>query len=203
MKKNEIEIGGQYTCKVSDRIVVVKITGENPHGGWDASNLKTGKAVRIKSAARLRSARFVDETALGTEAEKPADKPATKPTSKGKAKAAQPKAEAQAGDGVDAPAVVAGKTGAPANAPDASGKKMGLVAAAIQVLKDGGNQPMACREMLEQVTAKGLWSPARGGKTPAATLYAAILREIRDKAAASRFTKTDRGRFALNTELES
>jgi len=203
MKKNEIQVGGRYTCKVSDRIAVVEVTGENPHGGWDAKNLTTGKAVRIKSAQRLRSARFVDETALRSEAEKPADKPATKPTSKGKAKAAEPKAEAQAAEGVDAAAGVAGETGAPANAPDARGKKMGLVAAAIQVLKDGGNQPMGCQEMLEQVTAKGLWSPARGGKTPAASLYAAVLREIRDKAAASRFTKTDRGRFALNTKLES
>jgi len=173
MKKNEIKVGGRYTCKVSDKIVVVGVMGENPHGGWDARNLKTGKAVRIKSAQRLRSARFVDETALRSEAEKPADKPATKPTGKGKAKATETKLEAQAAEGVDAAAGAAGEAGAPANAPDARGKKMGLVAAAIRVLKDGGNQPMRCHEMLEQVTAKGLWSPARG-KTPAASLYTVV-----------------------------
>jgi hypothetical protein len=36
------------------------------------------------------------------------------------------------------------------------------------------------------------------GKTPAATLYAAILREIQKKGSEARFKKVDRGQFALN-----
>ncbi|NUQ48226.1 MAG: hypothetical protein HUU22_19600, partial [Phycisphaerae bacterium] len=41
---------------------------------------------------------------------------------------------------------------------------------------------------------QGLWtSPA--GKTPHATLYAAILREIGDKGGEARFRKADRGLF--------
>jgi hypothetical protein len=43
--------------------------------------------------------------------------------------------------------------------------------------------------------AKGLWKTK--GKTPEATLYAAILREIQKKGEASRFAKADRGMFAL------
>jgi hypothetical protein len=35
------------------------------------------------------------------------------------------------------------------------------------------------------------------GKTPHSTLYAAILREITTKGAASRLIKADRGKFAL------
>jgi hypothetical protein len=43
------------------------------------------------------------------------------------------------------------------------------------------------------MTAKGYWT-SPGGKTPHATLYSAILRELA-KGEASRFVKTDRGRF--------
>jgi hypothetical protein len=46
------------------------------------------------------------------------------------------------------------------------------------------------------MAAKGYWtSPA--GKTPAATLYAAIVREIRTKKDQARFRRTVPGRFAL------
>jgi hypothetical protein len=54
MKKNEITIGGVYAAKVSGKVVPVKITGESPYGGWDAVNTQTRRAVRIRSAARLR-----------------------------------------------------------------------------------------------------------------------------------------------------
>ena len=37
-----------------------------------------------------------------------------------------------------------------------------------------------------------------GGKTPHATLYAAMLREIANKGAKARFKKVDRGLFAFN-----
>ena len=81
------------------------------------------------------------------------------------------------------------------------GKRLGLVSAAIQILADAGaDASMNVKEMVEQVTAKGLWSPARGGKTPAASLYAAIFREIKQKGEASRFIQPDRGKFALNTK---
>jgi len=54
MKKNEITIGGVYAAKVSGKVVPVKITGESPYGGWDAVNTQTKRAIRIRSAARLR-----------------------------------------------------------------------------------------------------------------------------------------------------
>jgi hypothetical protein len=41
--------------------------------------------------------------------------------------------------------------------------------------------------------AKSLWKT--GGKTPAATIYAAIIREIAQKGKDARFKKVDRGRF--------
>ena len=54
MKRNATQIGKVYTAKVTDKLVPVRIDGENRHGGWDATNLATGKKVRIKSARRLR-----------------------------------------------------------------------------------------------------------------------------------------------------
>jgi len=54
MKKADVTLGKTYTAKVTDRIVPVRIDRENPQGGWDGTNLKTKKKIRIKSARRLR-----------------------------------------------------------------------------------------------------------------------------------------------------
>ena len=54
---------------------------------------------------------------------------------------------------------------------------------------------MTTKAMIEAMGAKGYWS-SPAGKTPAATLYSAILREITTKGDKSRFTKTERGKFA-------
>ena len=93
----------------------------------------------------------------------------------------------------------AGGGAATAGEPGATGgKRMGLVSAAIRVLEDaGGEAAMNCHELVKQATERGLWQP-RTGKTPASTLYAAILREINEKGESSRFRKVARGRFALN-----
>jgi len=70
---------------------------------------------------------------------------------------------------------------------------------AAQMLKDSG-APMKCKEMVEQMIAKGLW--ATNGKTPSATIYAAIIREIAEKGEASHFKKTGRGEFEYNAASE-
>jgi hypothetical protein len=49
--------------------------------------------------------------------------------------------------------------------------------------------------MIEAMAAKGLWT-SPGGKTPHATLYSAIIREIATKGKESRFVKKDQGQFA-------
>lgn len=54
MNKACVEIGRVYLAKVSGQVCPVHITGESPYGGWDAVNLKTRRAVRIKTARRLR-----------------------------------------------------------------------------------------------------------------------------------------------------
>lgn len=54
MRKADVRIGATYTVKVSGRLVPVRVDGVSPFGGWDGTNLQTRRAVRIKSAQRLR-----------------------------------------------------------------------------------------------------------------------------------------------------
>jgi hypothetical protein len=77
---------------------------------------------------------------------------------------------------------------------EAKAKNLSALDAAAKVLAETG-QPMSCKEMIEAMAAKGYWS-SPGGKTPASTLYSALLKEITTKGKESRFQKTDRGRFA-------
>jgi hypothetical protein len=76
---------------------------------------------------------------------------------------------------------------------DAKPKKLSAIDAAAKVLGESG-QPMRCPEMIETMAKKRYWQ-SPGGKTPAATLYAAILKEITTKGKESRFVKVDRGQF--------
>ena len=62
---------------------------------------------------------------------------------------------------------------------------------AAKVLADAG-EPLNAKQIAERAIAAG-WNTS--GKTPHATLYAAMLREISKKGDASRFTKADRGLF--------
>ena len=58
---------------------------------------------------------------------------------------------------------------------------------------------MNCQEMIDAMAAKGYWhSP--GGKTPSATLYSAILRELKTKKSEARFRKTERGKFEFRAK---
>ncbi len=75
-------------------------------------------------------------------------------------------------------------------------KKMSALDASAKVLAEAG-EPLGAKQMVEAMTAKGYWT-SPGGKTPHATLYSAILREIGTKGTDARFKKTDRGRFAAN-----
>jgi hypothetical protein len=73
-------------------------------------------------------------------------------------------------------------------------KKLSAIAAAARVLDETG-RAMTCPELITAMAAKGYWK-SPGGKTPAATLYAAIHQEIKTKGKNARFRKTERGKFA-------
>ena len=42
MKKNEVKVGGVYLAKVTNKVVPVKITSENPSGGWQGPEPQDG-----------------------------------------------------------------------------------------------------------------------------------------------------------------
>jgi hypothetical protein len=107
----------------------------------------------------------------------------TKTTAKKAPKAAKPQATKKA----------AKKAEPKTKAPRKREGKMSALDAAAEVLADA-KEPMNTKAMIDAMAAKGLWT-SPGGKTPHATLYAAILREINDKGAEARFLKVDRGQF--------
>ncbi len=78
-------------------------------------------------------------------------------------------------------------------AADAKPKRVSALDAAAQVLQKSG-QAMRAQEMIAAMSEAGLWS-SPNGKTPHATLYAAILREINAKGKDARFRKVERGKF--------
>ena len=73
--------------------------------------------------------------------------------------------------------------------------KLSGLDAAAKVLSEAG-EPLRSKQIVETMLAKGYWTT--NGKTPAATIYAAILREIQTKGKEARFRKMDRGLFTVN-----
>jgi len=73
-------------------------------------------------------------------------------------------------------------------------KRVSLLDAAATVLASA-KEPMQAKAIVEQVVKRGLWKPG-AGKTPHATLYAAMTREITAKGKDARFEKVERGLFA-------
>lgn len=174
MKKSEVKIGQTYRAKVSGAVTDVRITGESPHGGWDAINPVTNRKVRIKSAQRLRGV-------------------ARRPGKRQKI-VSLAEYEAEAAPGAK-PKDAKGTTKRHTGERDATGAKRasGLDAAA-QVLADAG-EPLNAKEMVALMLGRKLWQT--NGKTPAATIYAAIIREIAVKGGGARFRKVARGKFEL------
>lgn len=76
-----------------------------------------------------------------------------------------------------------------------AGKRSSGLDAAARVLKESG-EPMRTKAIVNATFEKGYWRS--DGKTPWATIYSAMIREINEKGNESRFKKTDRGLFAFN-----
>ncbi|MFO0836112.1 MAG: winged helix-turn-helix domain-containing protein [Phycisphaerales bacterium] len=76
-------------------------------------------------------------------------------------------------------------------------KRVSALDAAAQVLARS-EVPMRAKELIAAMEKSGLWhSPS--GRTPHATLYAAMIREIAARGDKSRFKKLERGVFVATT----
>jgi len=203
MKKNEVKIGQAYRVKVSGSIADVRITGVNANGGWDGVNIATNRKVRIKTAQRLR----------GKTPKRPAKRKKIVSLDEYEAEAKREQASAERAAGQvrkdiakSVSAVVNGDLAkgvtVPAGKKRSGEKPMSCLTAAAQILKERGRKEtsLSCGQMIERMAAKGYWKPRKGGKTPANTLYSAILREIGAKGDASRFRKAERGKFTLTAK---
>jgi hypothetical protein len=140
-----------------------------------AKPARTSKAhLKAQAAADQENARARDERA-GSPDKMTASERAMAKTAKAKG-ARAPKAEPK-----------------PKSQKETKPKRVSALDAAAQVLAKAG-KPMRAKEMIAEVVAKGLWA-SPNGKTPEATLYAAIIREIAAKGDAARFRKAERGLF--------
>ena len=185
MKKQDVKVGETYRVKVSGSVADVRITGENPHGGWDGVNTLTNRKVRIKSPQRLRGkspARPGGKRVM-TKAEYEAEAKREAQVATGAKKAKKATQDAKP----------AGKRDTGERAAKGAKRPSGLDAAA-QVLADA-DEPLSVKEIVALALGRKLWQTS--GKTPAATIYAAIIREIATKGDAARFRKVARGRFEL------
>ena len=181
MKKEDVQINATYLIKVAGNLAPVKITREHPGGGWEGTSVKTGKTIRIKSRQRIQK-RLAEEQAKSKDG-RAAGERSVAPSATGAKRTAKASKDAK----------VAAKRDTGQRRAKGAKRTSGLDAAA-KVLAETG-EPMSCKAIVERMLAKGLWQT--NGKTPAATIYAAIIREISKKGDHARFRKVERGQFKL------
>ena len=225
MKKDDVQLGGTYVAKVSGSLTTVRIQRESQYGGWDAINTVSGRPVRIKSAQRLRYAanrrakvveappdrdvcatvgcggQAVIEHLGRPRCQKCWEDECANEQQVDAMVASDSSESISTGDTNVATKTKTTKSSKTANRkpsarkPKADGapKRVSALDAAAQVLKAKG-EAMRATELIAAMAEKGLWT-SPGGKTPHATLYAAIIREIGAKGKDARFRKVEAGKF--------
>jgi len=167
MAKKQIQIGLVYSAKVGGTFLPVRIDKSLGHGRYEGVCMSSGKTVKTCTDAVKGAGETVEQWQARR---KPKDAPvaAAEPKTKKPRAAATPKTKKE--------------------------RKPSGLDAAVAVLAEAG-KPMNTADMVKRMLETGLWKT--NGKTPAATIYAAIIREIAVKGDASRFRKIDRGHFEL------
>jgi hypothetical protein len=160
---------------------LVQVVGKSANHAEGAAKAKTGGPGAGKGKGK----------AKGKTKGKPQAQTATRATTPASQSQA---AETPASAATAEPQAQRPKKGRAPKKAEGGAKKLSALDAAAQVLAEAGTA-LNCQELIQAMADKGLWvSP--GGKTPAATLYSAILRELQTKGDQARFRKTERGKFA-------
>jgi hypothetical protein len=197
-KKRKIEIGKVYSAKVGGSWLPMRIDKSLGHGRYEGMDMHSGKKLKVASDAirgdgqtakqwHLQHAAPEHGAAPSQASEPPARKTTPDAATAATGSAGAKTADRPAQDAKPRRKRTTGEPGATSRGPS------GLHAAA-RVLAEAG-EPLNTKTMVERMLAKGLWST--GGKTPAATIYAAIIREIAVKGADARFRKVERGKCEL------
>ena len=167
--KRKIDIGKVYSAKVGGSWLPVRIDKSLGHGRYEGAAMPSGKTVKTCTDAIKGDGESVEQW-QAKRTPKEHDLPAAAPA---------PKAE---------------KPKRVAKAKVKKERRPSGLDAAVAVLAEAG-KPMNTTDMVKRMLETGLWKT--NGKTPSATIYAAIIREISVKGDQSRFRKTDRGHFEL------
>lgn len=182
MRANDVKIGGEYEARIGGETIQVRIVSEKPSGGWSSINVATGKKVLIDTARTLKA-----EVASAS---------ATTTTTDGNVTIVEvPPATVETINGSAAKPARGRKKNETESSDD--DRTLSQLDAAAKVLGEA-TEPLTTKQMVEAMATKGYWS-SPGGKTPHATLYSAILRELQNKGDAARFVKTNRGHFQLRS----
>ncbi len=171
-----------------------KTTKSKPAAAKETSaNDKARADALAKLNAKPATAKDVPETPTAATTVAQAAKPAKGGGKNAKAAKGSPTAERGAKGGKAAKGATDAKAPKAKPAKAAKPKRISALDAAAKVLAES-DHPLRAIDMVELMHAKGLWT-SPGGKTPEATLYAAVIREISSKGKDSRFKKADRGLF--------
>jgi hypothetical protein len=191
MSKATAKIGMVYSAKVGEAILPVRIDKALGHRRYEGLDMHGGKKVTVPAAAIRGDGRTCKDWHLQQQATHSSAKPAL--TDKEVA-AAKEQVATLASKAPGKPAPKKGRVVIPAPRPVGTGKRVGGLDAAVTVLAEAG-KPMNTTDMVKRILELKLWKTS--GKTPAATIYAAIIREIATKGKDARFRKTARGKFEL------
>ncbi len=213
-KALSVEVGAVYRANVGGKKVDVRVEREiwkgDTHTGWGGINLATNRPTTIKAGTKMTRVDppeppeppepVAPEAAVspkGGKTKAPEKAPAGVPAATGAGGANVRPSEAsrkpgkRSGAGGNKPVQPREKKQRPAESDKP--KRRGALDLAAELLSQSP-APMTTAAMVAVMLERKLWFT--NGKTPAATLYAAIIREISAKGKDSRFVKTARGQFA-------
>jgi hypothetical protein len=196
----DLGIGDVIQVDGFDEPMVVR-SAKKIRGGLEAGKLEVTLVAPDGETERVALGPEEPVKVVGKDAEAGSGKGKGKARAKAKAKA-KPKAEMPSAPAPERqlsetpapqPKAAASKKAGRRKKPEGEKKLSALDAAAKLLAETGGT--MNCQEMIQGMAEKGYWT-SPGGKTPQATLYSAILREIQTKGKDARFRKAERGKFA-------
>ena len=204
--KRTVELGLVYSCKIGGSYVPVRIDKAGGKGRYEGMCMTDGKRVKVHAkdirgdGQTCKDWHLSHQKATGDDGRKEghaalesAAKVASKVLGIPVGVVAPKKA---AGDATVAHVGPGSKKSAKADKPAKAREKKrpsGLDAA-VTVLAEA-KRPMTAGEMVARMLEVGLWKT--NGKTPASTIYAAMIREIATKGSTARFRKVQRGKFEL------
>ena len=213
MSISEIQVGSLIRVKVGRNIILAKVL-EILDGAVRVCSLANNKEFnvpesRVELDGDAEQPASTELQAEGTEEHAETDEEAEEP------EAAEQNAEGeQADDGEAATVEVVPEDEAaeftpsgedeedeyainPAHESDKPVKRMSLLSAAVEVLKAAGPEhPMNCKEILEAILERHLWTPTEC-KTPEQTLYGSIFREINAKEQPRIVKSNVKGKFVI------